>query len=347
MLIWSRFRFILGTSPSFRNTVGGRQVRSSTAALAMSGLLFAAPAAAQEEDVQQCAAAYEQAQVFRNAGQLAKAQDQLRVCVRDVCPDFVKVDCGQWLSDVKREMPSVVFVADDGSGRELSDVRVSVDGIVIQESLDGKALELDPGQHEVQFVHQDRTLKQKLIVRQGEKNRVVQVEFTSAVDTDHDGVLDAADACPAEAGTAGNRGCAALAAVEPVAKTKSIDPRIIGAISAWGVGALGFVGFAAWGSKGAQIGKQGAKECNSAGGCTPDELARVRARELNYIVPANISVTVGGVGAATGVVLLILSQVDPRPAAATSAVTGSKLSHLSFSATPTSHGASVNVSGRF
>src|SRR5690606_33780063 len=74
------------------------------ACVSLSGVLTAAPAAANElgVDVRACAEAYVQAQVTRNAGKLRESEAHLRICVRDVCPEFVRVDCGQWLSDVRR-----------------------------------------------------------------------------------------------------------------------------------------------------------------------------------------------------------------------------------------------------
>src|SRR5690606_13844718 len=128
-------------------------------------------------DVRACAEAYEQAQVTRNAGKLRESEAHLRICVRDVCPEFVRVDCGQWLSDVRREMPSVILMVTDGTGRDLRDVRVSVDGQVVTNTLDGTAFELNPGPHQVTFEHESQSITERVDIRQGEKNRVIKVEF--------------------------------------------------------------------------------------------------------------------------------------------------------------------------
>jgi hypothetical protein len=351
MLISSRILPLEGTPSRRARLVNNSRTLGASFTAALLGVGLQAPSAwGQENDVQQCATAYEQAQVLRNAGSLTKAQEQLRICVREVCPDFVKVDCGQWLSDVKREVPSVVFVAEDNVGKELLDVRVTIDGVVALQALDGRALELDPGQHEIVFEQAATGLSQrlKLIVRQGEKNRVVKADFQATRDTDRDGVLDASDACPAQAGEAGNRGCPAVNAGPSAPVDKGVDARVVGAIAAWSVGAVGVAGFIGWGLKGREIGEAGRDACASDGTCSERTLASWRKSESNYIVPANISVAVGGVGAATGLVLMLWSQLDPaQPASGAAQQAGSWVHGLRLSGGPVPHGASLTLDGHF
>src|SRR5688572_327535 len=102
--------------------VGSKRSRLKTAiglSAALCGITGAKVSWAQDgsQQVQACAQAYEDAQVQRNKGQLKSAQDQLRICVQDECPDFVRTDCALWLSEVAAELPSVAFAAVDGQGR--------------------------------------------------------------------------------------------------------------------------------------------------------------------------------------------------------------------------------------
>ena len=46
---------------------------------------------------------------------------------------------------------SVVPAAKDKKGRDIVDVKVSIDGKVVTETLDGKALPVDPGVHTFRF----------------------------------------------------------------------------------------------------------------------------------------------------------------------------------------------------
>jgi hypothetical protein len=125
----------------------GRKLVSSAALLAGLSLSFHAAA----DDKQACVAASEKAQQLRSAGKLGEARDQLNICGRSECPKLIQQDCTQWMSEVLANMPSVVPGAKDRKGRDLVDVRLSVDGKVATEMLDGKALVLDPGVHTFLF----------------------------------------------------------------------------------------------------------------------------------------------------------------------------------------------------
>jgi hypothetical protein len=135
-------------------------------------------AAAPSEDKRVCAAASEEAQLRRIQGKLRGAHEKLLVCARDVCPPLVKHDCEQWLAEVDKSLPTVVISARDGQGHDAGDVRVLVDGEAFLDKLDGSAAAIDPGEHRVQFQHgSDPVILQTIIVREGEKNRLVSVQF--------------------------------------------------------------------------------------------------------------------------------------------------------------------------
>ncbi len=313
----------------------GRRFPALLIASAIGGV--ALPARALEDDIQACAVAYEQAQVTRNAGQLLEAQEHLRVCVRDVCPEFVKVDCGQWLSEVRREMPSVIFVAADEQGKELSDVQVHVNGEAVLSSLEGKSVELNPGKHEVLFTHQGKTVRQDVIVRQAEKNRVVRAVFVLTEDQDGDGVSDEQDACPTEAGTAEHGGCPAPL-VEPLPEAAGGNGLRIGAYVGWGLGAAGLGTFAVAGLLARNTTDEALKECPS--GACPDERKEYwKDRERREVVIANTGLAVGIAGAVTGTVLFLLSNGQRRQ---------ERTEHqVSWSVAPIAGGGFVSLSSGF
>lgn len=322
---------------------------SRAALLALSLLLVLAgakPARAQESsaEVEACATAYEQAQVTRNDGKLKKAQEHLAICVRDICPEFVKVDCGQWLSEVKREVPSVIFSAIDSGGSDLTDVKVTIDGEIITESLDGIAIELEPGPHNVEFEFAGKTQKKQLIVRQGEKNRVFRAEFVTSTDSDGDGVNDDVDLCPDTPGVLGQDGCpgksrGGAGAVPPPNSQGHLLRNV--AYGAWALGgvALGTAVVAGLMSK--SVESDALKACPKDADGTPqcedsvknEYISKLQTREL----VANIGFGVGGTAAVVGTVLFFLAPSDAAPTAA----------GLKFNAAPSAKGGYFSVSGAF
>lgn len=140
--------------------------------LASESTAFAAP-----DDREQCASAADQAQQLRDEGKYRRAREQLLVCARDVCPGPIKSDCGKWLNEVDRDAPTVVFGARDSKG-DLAEVKVTMDGVAVQDRLDGKPVLVDSGEHTFKFESKDGAIKEeKVILRAAEKARPIIVTF--------------------------------------------------------------------------------------------------------------------------------------------------------------------------
>ncbi len=307
--------------------------------ISFAGVPLQAQAQDESEDVQACARAYEQAQVNRNAGKLTEAQEQLRLCVRDACPDFVKSDCGQWLSEVAAEIPSVILAARDAEGKDLIQVKVSTNDRVLTEALDGRAIDLDPGKYDLIFEFEGRRLDQTLVVSQGEKNRVVRVQFPPLIiDTDGDGLEDPVDKCPTTAGVLENDGCPPkIIEVEP----EGTNGLMIGAYAGWGVGALGLAGFAIFGLQGASDEDEARDECGRPESmCTDPRKKELQDGVDQQYLFANISLGVGVAGAAAGTVLFFLAQDESTDSAATQ-------DELTLDVRPTTGGSFFSLSGTF
>jgi hypothetical protein len=121
-----------------------------------------------------CLSAYEQGQRLRKKHALKDARAELLTCAREPCPQAFRPECTQWLEEVARLVPSIVLRA-QGDG-DVTDVTVSIDGIVVTTRLDGTALELDPGEHTLRFVADGRApVEQKVLVVEGEKTRIISV----------------------------------------------------------------------------------------------------------------------------------------------------------------------------
>src|SRR5258706_6319329 len=129
-----------------------------TTSLPLAVLFVALSSKAGADPKQVCADAYSQGQTLRDSQKLISAHTQFVLCAREVCAPFMKgvmvKECAQWLSDVDRRIPSVVFTA-KGGGVEMVDVTVRVDGAVVATRLDGRATLLDPGQHTATFEASD------------------------------------------------------------------------------------------------------------------------------------------------------------------------------------------------
>jgi hypothetical protein len=161
-----------------------RLPRSSTAlaaflivspALAMA--LGASPALAQV-DKQACAAAYEEVQSSRQSGRLLDARERALFCAQTECPDVVKNDCASWLSEIDASIPTVTFQARDAAGRETTSVDVYYDGEILKEGLDGKSIRVDPGEHTFRYeLAGSAPIEQVIVIREGEKNRMLDVSF--------------------------------------------------------------------------------------------------------------------------------------------------------------------------
>lgn len=146
------------------------------AALALAIALTAGAARADESPTrQECIQASEDAQLYRIKTQLVAARVKLVTCSSEACPKVVRQDCSAWLDEVDRALPTVVLAARDGGGKDLVEVRVQLDGAPLVDRLDGKAVAVDPGDHVLRFESHGEAHEEKVVVREGEKNRIVSV----------------------------------------------------------------------------------------------------------------------------------------------------------------------------
>jgi hypothetical protein len=142
------------------------------AVLALSTM--AAPAFAEDT----CVDAYDGSQRLRREGKLLEAKSQLLQCAQEQCPEAVAKECTRWLREVNESLPTVVFGVRDARGQDVGNARVTSQGKVLAERIDGRAVELDPGQHSVRFELPDgRTIDKTIVVREGEKNRLIELSL--------------------------------------------------------------------------------------------------------------------------------------------------------------------------
>ncbi|GAC1351897.1 MAG: hypothetical protein NVS3B20_04830 [Polyangiales bacterium] len=131
-----------------------------------------------------CIKAFERGQTLRKSFALLEAQEQLRTCVRNVCPDVVKHDCASWLTEMEQSIPTVIISARDPAGVDLSDVHVSVDGRPLVDKLEGRAIPVNPGEHTFRYERAGSiSQEQRLIINQAEKQRLMKVTLEPSLST--------------------------------------------------------------------------------------------------------------------------------------------------------------------
>jgi hypothetical protein len=133
---------------------------------------------ARANEKQRCISASEQGQELRDDGNYRRAREAFSACARETCPPLVRRDCAHWQAELEEAWPSVIVSAKDSGGKDLADVRVLLDGEPFASRLDGKPIHVDPGEHVLRCEAQGfPAAEQHVVVRAGEKNRVIDVQM--------------------------------------------------------------------------------------------------------------------------------------------------------------------------
>ncbi len=159
-----------------------RRTICGSALVAVVGLSAAEVRAADNAPIAKsdCFQSHEQGQLSRNGGKLRDARELFLQCSNESCPALVRKDCLEWLEQVGAAQPSVIIAATDSQGRDTGDVRFFVDGVQIAERLTGASIVLDPGEHRFRFEMQGaQAVEQSMLLREGEKDRKVTVQFAT------------------------------------------------------------------------------------------------------------------------------------------------------------------------
>jgi len=146
---------------------------------ALAVTLLAAPAHADPTKAD-CVAVFERAQTEREQGHLKAARQDLLVCSSDACPAAMHKECiGRW-REVESALPTVVVEVVGPGGRDLTDVRVTCDGALVLDRLEGRAVPMDPGPHACQIEPTGAPARdEQLVVQEGEQHRLWRISFES------------------------------------------------------------------------------------------------------------------------------------------------------------------------
>ena len=125
-----------------------------------------------------CLAASDASLRFGNDHKLRAERSQLLVCAAATCPADVRKECLSRVDEVNPQIPTIVFSAKDPKGADLSAVKVTMDGEVLSERLEGTALSIDPGEHSFTFEAAGQPpVTKKLVIVEGQKDRRELVTF--------------------------------------------------------------------------------------------------------------------------------------------------------------------------
>jgi hypothetical protein len=120
----------------------------------------------------ECLSANESSIHLRGDHKLRQARDEALICASPSCPDEVRATCEQRITELIAAIPTIVLLAKDGAGHDLSAVRVSMDGELLAERLDGTGVAVDPGPHAFTFeVPGQPSVEQSFVIGEGEKDR--------------------------------------------------------------------------------------------------------------------------------------------------------------------------------
>jgi hypothetical protein len=136
----------------------------------------AAPSARAADTKSECIAAADAGQSLRDDGHYRAARDAFLRCARDACPAIIARSCSGWLRRLEDAMPTVVLSAQDERGDPLSTVHVTLDGAPFVDTLDGRGVAVDPGQHVFHFEQDARVpAEASVTLRAGAKDVAVRV----------------------------------------------------------------------------------------------------------------------------------------------------------------------------
>lgn len=228
------------------------------------------------DPVAECIAANEHSLDLRDQGKLLDARGQLALCAASTCPDAIQQACRGRIAELNAAIPTIVFDVKDALGRDLPDVKLSVDGKPAG-TVGVTAIPLDPGQHTFRFEAAGHPPAEKtLVMREGEAEKREAVVI---------GEIE-----------------------QPTPKTATSHRKLLGVVvGGAGVAAMGAAGVLALVAKSSYDGAQGCSgsQCTNRDGFNTSN----SARSLGDV--ATVLLVAGGAVAATGALLwLTAPRVD-------------------------------------
>lgn len=160
--------------------IGGRPTAFRGAAVVAFAFASASLPSNAFADDKACMAAAAKGQELRDEGKFVEAKPHFQQCADATCPAPIPGYCAEWLADLGKKMPSVVFRATDEGGRDVADANVEIDGKRTV-AVDGRPVEIDPGKHTIKITRPgSKPFEDVIVVAQSEKDRIVLAKLAVA-----------------------------------------------------------------------------------------------------------------------------------------------------------------------
>ena len=196
----------------------------------------------------------------------------LRVCAQEDCPAAVRADCVKSLKAVDELLPTVVLSVTNGSGADVTNANVFVDGKLLPTSLDGRSVPMNPGPHTFHFEAPDgASADQKVVINDGERARTVAVVLIpKALPPPPAPVAQPAPVAPSPPIAPSPPGAVVVALDQHRAPTGGTGVRTAG----WIAGGLGVVGLAVGAvAGGIAAGDKSSAKCSASNLCASGPLS--------------------------------------------------------------------------
>jgi hypothetical protein len=262
--------------------------------LVLALMALALPRVARADDAA-CIAASEAEAPLQKAGKLREALVQAAKCADPACPVEVRTECSLRIQRMDAALPTIVLGAADEHGNDLILVHVTLDSLPLVDTLDGKALAMDPGSHLLRFEADGKTpLEKTVVLREGEKERRVTVVLTP------EGYVPQAPLPPL-----------------PVAPPSTWNQRKTMAVAVGAVGLVGIIVGSVTGGLALSSWSTAKSECTTAS-CPSStrpsaESSRTSAVTLGTV--STVAFVVGGAGLAGGGLLWLTAPKSDAPVA--------------------------------
>lgn len=252
-------------------------------------------ARAADPKVAECLAENEASSKSGGEHRLREERAHVLVCAAASCPAEIRMECANRVDELDAEIPTIVFEAKDAIGNDLTAVKVSMDGEVLTDRLDGFPLSLDPGAHTFTFQAAGHPILEKaFVIRESQKGRLEFIEF------------------PTPARRAPTRFRAKQAAFDPAAPNATnagMGASRVLAIVAAGIGVAGLGTGAAIGLETMSKRDSAARVCPSA--CADQNGVNEWKDAQKWGDYSTVAFVVGGAGAATAALLWVLGRPEP------------------------------------
>ena len=240
-------------------------MRGAAYGVLLAVLLTLAPASAIEKDA--CIDAHADAQKLQRAGRFRDASKAVAICLNASCPSAVRVECGDFATRLSGAQPGIVLEVDEPARVS----RVALDGVALDVATLSRTLDVDPGEHVVVVTTVDGAVQRRVFfAREGESRKTIQLR---------------------------------VARETPRADTRAPakGPLPTASVILFGVGAVGVVSSAGFGTLALTKGARVEARCGDTRTCPQTE---VDAMQRNALV-ADVTAVVGLVALGVGAVLAV------------------------------------------